>query len=700
MLQPTQLQHNLFVILILLIAFALRIVAIADIPAGLSHDEAYNGVTAIETLEGQPRIFYEINKGIEPLIIYLEALAFRAFGIGPVPLRLVNVFAGMVTVALVYPLAARLFNRRVALVAMAGVSVSFWAVFVSRLTLRAVLLPPLLLLTLYLFWLALTFSSQRRQLRQNIASDSEQSSPTPPKRQSRTHFFTLLFFALSGVAAGLSMYTYLSSRFMPLIIITVFGYFVLRRRITRWHWLGLFLHFVILAAMFMPLISYFVDNQASFSRRSDQVTTIPYLLNGELGPTIRNSMRTLGMFTFQGDTTDRYNLDGRPIFDWINGLIFYFGLVLMLWRLSRSLRWAGPAVLLLSSLAFMLLPDFITDDSPHFLRTIGALPFVYIIWAVGLVTLLQWLSRRLIGEKSEPFSLPAPRLAKGIVNSLLLILLVLTTLHTTYDYFVRWANAPEARSIYGADIAAVSRYLKNSDSADLPVISAEYYRDLDPFRLALHFAGSPPFVIWFDGTQTLAFPPAESRLSPRYIFPASAPAAETWNELLEPVTSESSPDFALYRLPESDPLGQLQNDLGRLDVIVHDDLRLLGWSVLGEPIGGGQFQLLLSWQALRALPPGTDYTFLVRMRDSQGHLWLETDGNGYDPDDWQPGVLALQQLTFHLPGDVPPQNYTLSASVVDRRLGQALPASNGEAEIILGDLFIQLPHQPRPINPD
>ena len=114
--------RRFLLIAILLLAFLLRVIAIDHIPPGLSHDEAYNGITAMQVLNGQRLIFFEINKGIEPLIIYLEALAFAAFGIGPVAMRLVNVMCGMLTVALVYPLALRLFNRRVALLAMAGLA--------------------------------------------------------------------------------------------------------------------------------------------------------------------------------------------------------------------------------------------------------------------------------------------------------------------------------------------------------------------------------------------------------------------------------------------------------------------------------------------------------------------------------------------------------------------------------------------------
>ncbi len=693
----SKLMQKLLPVVIVLLAFALRISALDQIPAGLSHDEAYNGITAMQVLDGQRLIFFEINKGIEPLIIYLEALAFHFFGIGPVPLRLVNVVFGMLTVALVYPLTARLFNRRVALLAMAGLAVSFWAVFVSRLTLRAVLLPPLLLLTLYLFW---------RGLKPIINYQLSIINYQLP-------ISNLLLLALSGLTAGIAMYTSLSSRFIPFIVITIFGYQLIRRQINKHHWLGLLLHLLIWAAVFTPLGNYFLENRESFTHRSNQVTTIPHALNGEFEPMMRNSLRTLGMFTFRGDTTDRYNLDGRPVFDWVNGLFFYLGLVLILWRTTRSPKVAGPAVLLLSATFFMLLPDFITDDSPHFLRTIGAMPMVYIFWAVGLDCVAQQIKKlqnnlspdsRLTLTGSSPnlneieethhasritssnLWLPASRIihhSSLARQGFIILLLTLTTLHTGYDYFGRWAASPNARYIYGADIAEIAQHIKSIPSQDLTVISAEYYQDLDPFRFTLHFQGRPPFVIWFDGRQTLAFPPPESNLSPRYVFPISAPPADIWTNFLQRSPRESGQEYTLYRLPDPAPLRELQNTINDIGVNVNNDLILSGYQLLGDVESGGKFQILLSWQALRALPPGTDYTFLVRMRDSQGRLWVETDGNGYAPGDWQPGVQALQLLTLRLPEDLPPRAYHLTAEVVDRRSGQALLSVGGETVIPL-----------------
>jgi len=672
LLIPTsKLKRNLLIAGILLIAFAFRIIAIDKIPAGLSHDEAYNGVTAIQVLEGERRIFFEINKGIEPLIIYLEAVAFNFFGIGPVPLRLVNVFFGLLTVALVYPFTARLFNRQVAFLTMAGLAISFWAIFVSRLTLRAVLLPPLVLLTIYFCWRGL--------------------SPITTFGQSPNHHLrpisNLVFFALSGLAAGITMYTYLSSRFVPFIVLAIFGYQLLRRQVTRQHWLGLFIHFFIWALLFAPLANYYLDNSESFTRRSNQVTTIPQALDGDFGPLIRNTFRTLGMFTFRGDTTDRYNLNGRPVFDWVNGLLFYLGLGLVLWRfLPRSPRVAGPAVVLLSLTFFMLLPDFVTDDSPHFLRTIGALPLVYIFWAIGLNSvasqLNQWQPSNFILHSSP----------------LILLLLTLTTIHTSYDYFFRWAAAPNARYIYGADIAEIAQHLKSNPSEDLTVISAEYYEDLDPFRFALHFGGHPPFVIWFDGRQSLAFPPPESNLSPRYVFPISAPPANIWSMFLKRSPEESGREYDLYRLREASPIQPFQDTAKVLGVNVNDDLIVFGYQILGDVVSGGKFQVLISWQALHALPPGTDYTFLVQMRDSQNHLWLNVDGLGYAPADWQPSVWGLQLLTLRLPGDLPPRAYQLTLQVVDRHSGQALPIGDSQTVIPLELLMARLADKPHQID--
>ncbi len=648
-------------IAILLLAFALRMVALDQWPTGLSHDEAYNGVAAMQVLQGERPIFLEINKGIEPLIIYLEALAFSAFGIGVVQMRLVNVLCGMVTVALVYPLTKRLFTPHesggekkggnIALLAMSGVAVSFWAVFVSRLTLRAVTLPPLLLLTLYFFWRgtveqASCLSKQNRQ----------DACPTN--------------FIISGLAAGVAMYTYLSSRFIPFILIFGFGFWILDHHSIqnrKSKILNQVILFLIWATLFAPLAYYFLTHPDSFSRRANQVLTVPPALEGDFAPLLKSTYRTLAMFTLAGDRTDRYNLDGRPVFDAFNGLFFYLGLGLTLVSLFHS-KYRWRSFFLLTWLFFMLLPGFITGDSPHFLRTIGVMPLAYIFWAIGLAWTMErtWL---------KPWH--------SSYFLLLTAYCLLLTL-TSYDYFYRWANSPGARQIYGADIAEIATYLRQHPAKDLTVISAPYYRDLDLFRYTLHWQGHPPFAIWFDGQQTLAFPPPSLKLSPRYLFAASAPPSELWLKFLRP--AESGQDYMLYRLPQDFSVSQIQLTK-TLNININNDVQLLGYQISGKIVKKGKIQVLLAWQALRTLPPGTDYTFLVRLHDQQGHIWAEADGLGYSPADWQTGVYGLQLLTLRLPSDLPSfenESTSLTVQLVQRQTGQALPATTGETAIILG----------------
>jgi hypothetical protein len=341
------------------------------------------------------------------------------------------------------------------------------------------------------------------------------------------------------------------------------------------------------------------------------------------------------------------------------------------------------------------------------------MPVIYIFWALGLNMVVQQIEKSYTAPYMPGLTPHVSRIAhyvlrftfriSGLLHPLAFIplLLTLTTLHTSYDYFGRWAAAPNARYIYGADIAEIADYIKVNSPEHLTVISAEYYRDLDPFRFTLHFQGNPPFVIWFDGRQTLAFPPVGSDLSPRYAFPVSAPPADIWTDFLQPLPQESGQEYLLYRLPDSAPVQQLLEDtINILGVNVNNDLILSGYRVLGDVVSGGKFHILLSWQALRTLPPGTDYTFLVRMWDNDGHLWQEVDGNGYAPGDWQAGVQALQLLTLRMPGDLPPRTYHFTVQVINRRNGQALPASTGETVIPLGWVTARLAGKPRQINVD
>ena len=86
--------------LIILIAAALRLVALSDIPPGLHFDEAANGIIAarIAFTDYKP-LFITSFTGKETLWFYFAALVMRLTGQGIFPLRLASVFVGTLTVA-------------------------------------------------------------------------------------------------------------------------------------------------------------------------------------------------------------------------------------------------------------------------------------------------------------------------------------------------------------------------------------------------------------------------------------------------------------------------------------------------------------------------------------------------------------------------------------------------------------------------
>jgi 4-amino-4-deoxy-L-arabinose transferase-like glycosyltransferase len=635
----------------LLAGAALRLIAIDRLPPGLSHDEAYIGVTALEVwLHGRREVFFDIYNGIEPLIVYWQALYLRLFGITPVAMRLVDVTSGLLIIPLTYVLTNRLLAvdlgprmaRVGALFAALGISLSFWAIFISRLALRAVTLPLLILPAFYCLWLGLT--------------DNQEGNHSISRRR-------LAYFVLGGACLGAAMYTYLSSRFLPFVSLLFFIYWVLRGQARREHWLGMALFFAFWGLVFAPLGLYYLNHPDVFGRRAGQVLNIPLVLAGDLRPLLTDTLRTLGMFSVVGAETSRYGLTGRPLFDPLGAILFFTGLIVALVRLRRPARQSAPYAFLLIWWLVMLVPDFITGESPHFLRTVGALSPTYVFWGLGILSIGMWLMPR------------APVVARRLALPVLVVYLVASGWLTVRDYFGRWASDTEARDIYGADFTEVAHYLEsNQDLAGPVALSAAYYRDWDRFRLDLQMHHSPPFVVWFDGAQTLLLPPPGAGLDPTYIFPRSALPHPYWLDFLEPEVLGD--EMSVYRLKLDVELA-LETPL---DVVIEDSetvyppgtLQLLGYQLEGDAQAGEVLRLLLHWQPLQDVPGDPDYAFYAHLRDRYGYTWAQADANGYAVVDWQPQVQVLQWLELPLPPDLPPLPYDLVIGLEDRGVGQPL----------------------------
>ncbi len=152
-------RHRLSLFAILLLACLLRVSFLATIPNGFHADEASTGYDAFSILKTSrdqygdllplfARSFGDYN---ETLYRYTAVPFISIFGLNEFATRLPAALAGILTVWVLYTLTTELFNPRVALVVALLLAISPWHIQFSRWAGRAILLPLLFCLGLYLF---------------------------------------------------------------------------------------------------------------------------------------------------------------------------------------------------------------------------------------------------------------------------------------------------------------------------------------------------------------------------------------------------------------------------------------------------------------------------------------------------------------------------------------------------------------------
>ncbi|TFH41075.1 MAG: hypothetical protein E4H01_15500, partial [Lysobacterales bacterium] len=333
-----------------LLAAALRFWALDRLPPGLYRDEAFEGLDALGVLSGKTPLFFTANNGREPLFVYLVSPFVALLGRSPWALRLLPAIAGTLLIPSAYAMGCELFGRFEGLLTAALVTCSVWALNLSRLVLRASLLP--LLIALALAYLGHGLRRRRWQA-----------------------------MLISGILWGLGLYCYLPARF-SLIVIYLFGFYLLLRQRRNFWWSGWLLLTAGLVVVVTPLALYFVGHPADFLGRTDQVSILnPAVNQGDLvGALLRNVWHTILGFFYRGDFIPRHNIPLRPFLEPLMGLTFWGGLFLLV----KRVRAQATAVLALLWLPILCLPTILAEGAPHMLRAVGLLPVLYLPVALGL----------------------------------------------------------------------------------------------------------------------------------------------------------------------------------------------------------------------------------------------------------------------------------------------------------------------------
>jgi len=357
-------------VILIFVGAVMRFWALDHLPPGIYRDEAYEGLDALQVLNGKLSLFFTANNGREPLFVYLLSPFVAVLGRSAFALRLLPALTGVLLIPATYALGCELLGRKAGVFAAALAACSVWALNLSRLALRATLLPLIAALLLTCLMRGLRLHSLKHMLG-------------------------------AGLLLAFGFYTYLAARFMLIAVGLFAAWLLLRQRRAFW-WQGWLALLLVLLAVTAPLALYYCLHPTDFWGRSSQVSIFnPLISQGQpLRALLTSAWHTLLGFFYRGDFIPRHDIPNRPFLEPLNALAFAGGLVV----LGRYQRRRGNAFLVYIWLVLLSLPTILAEGAPHMLRAVGLVPVLYLPAAAGLAWFsdhlrpvkLSWLGTALV----------------------------------------------------------------------------------------------------------------------------------------------------------------------------------------------------------------------------------------------------------------------------------------------------------------
>ena len=652
------------VLAILLIAAFFRFYRLNEIPPGFNNDEAFNTLDVLNLLKGQFSIFFPANTGREPLWYYLNVASVTFFGANAFALRFTAAVVGTLTIPLIFGFAEDLFkSRRIAVVASLLGAISVWQIFYSRYGLRIILAVPLTLLALWWFWRALN----------NLRWQD---------------------FALSGLATSLGLYTYLSCRLLPFVLMLLTGLAMLANRSRAREYIkGLVIAGVVALIVCLPLGVYFIGHPEDFIGHSANLSIFdPRVNKGDIPQALwNNTVSVVGMFLVMGDHQGYRNVPNRPVFDPFVGVFFVIGIAALFFTLlaRRSpFRARLGAFLLALWMAFFMLSSITSDDAPSFLRTLPAMPAAMMLAAWGVSEIWDRLS-----------GVTVRRVAASAFGVMLLASAVLGfrdyfdfgtsgIAYLSFDTHVadtaKWLNAHAATGeIYLAPLWA----LQGTMQVMTRDLARKSYESRDSVILPGSAAGRNAVIVypWEQESKAQTLGERLGALGARTNIVGSAgfPVAVVYRVAAKDLPNAADPAAALAHG------GAFVQPQHSANAVWDDRLKLFGYSIDAADGPKRNLEVTLFLQVLK--PMSEDYTFSIKARDAKDRAWGQEDkwpgDNSYATTQMSVGDVIIEKFYPGLNACAPAGGYRITAELYDPKTGKVLGLSDGSSSQVVLDTW-------------
>ena len=432
----------LLISMVTVVAGALRLWRLGDIPYGLNPDEAQLGTDAHKIMDGHLiGVYTHAALGQPSGHSYLTLPSIWLLGDSAFALRLPLALVGLAAIPLLYMLVRVTVARTEAFFASALLATSYWHLLYSRVAHWSISYGTVLLAAL--LCLALGMQLRRRG-----------------------------WFVASGVILGLGLYTY---NIYPIAVVAftlaVAIISVVRYRGAEWGWwrgsvLALFAAALIVA---MPMIVFVARPQSYYWSHFDNYANVSVTksqeyrdasLGGKLELIGDQAGTFLNAYTWQG-TQDYIDASGeRPALDWPTLVLLGAGVAM------AARRWRDPMTIFAICCLFVIPLPAVLQRGSITREPLGAAPYVMFFAALPMAAV--WRAAR---QTRAPWRLAAMVAIASIVGIISAI--------TVRDYFSTWRRSELVQFAYHAEITSASEYISK-----LPDDTYVYfYSDRHPFKL-------------------------------------------------------------------------------------------------------------------------------------------------------------------------------------------------------------------------
>lgn len=351
----------LLIIVSTIVVFYFRFYRLNEVLGEMFSDHAEKLLDVNDVLNGKFPVFFIRNTGREFFQFYWTAFLAIVFntGISFMSLKIGTALAGFLTLPYIYLLGKELRNKWVGILAFLFAGIAYWPNVISRVGLRFPFYP--MFAAPALFYLI-------RGLRQKRRND----------------------FIYSGIALGLGLHGYSSTRFLPVVVVIAVILFLIHKQSKgmRNQTVNAVIILVIVSfILFLPLFKYTIVNPEAVSYRmmtrltsSERAITEPA---GEIF--LENLWNAETMFFYSNGGTWVHSIPNRPALDMVSAGLYLLGSIFVLIQYIKYRNWED--LFLLLAVPMLMMPSILSiafpEENPSLNRTAGAIIPVFILVAIG-----------------------------------------------------------------------------------------------------------------------------------------------------------------------------------------------------------------------------------------------------------------------------------------------------------------------------